>query len=310
MTDWVNSHIANRYGKATDKVKEAWRIAVENTYSVREWRGVVDSPLMNWVNDNIFNKYGKITEYAKKLHGFVSKLTASEKPQHSAPIGLGYGTYIHNNRPTFRDINTGHYIGNPESIRDVLRLLLAEQSHYKDSELFYYDIVDFAQHYTAYKADVYLVNASKHYKSGDFKKGDSEFAKTKHLLGELEKLQVVTGGSFTDWCEAAVKHGTSNEERLLYLRNAKAQVTVWGGDRLKDYASKSWSGLLLSFYIPRWEMFFERYKNKGSDFNEASAQAAVTEWEENWIREPEIPESPPVLTQAQVIAVIKEIIAE
>ncbi|TQV82591.1 alpha-N-acetylglucosaminidase [Exilibacterium tricleocarpae] len=309
VTDWVNDYISNRYGKVTDNVKEAWEIAVENTYSVKEWKGVADGPLMNWLDDNVFNRYGKVTEVLKKIHGFVSKYTASEDDEKRTTIGLGYGTYIHNNRPTFTDINIDHYIGNPESIRDVLSLLLKEFPKYRDSELFYYDIVDFAQHYTAYKVDVHLVQASQHYKNNEFESGDKAFEKTKDLMKKLEQLQVVTGGSFTDWCEEAVKHATSEEERQLYLRNAKAQVTVWGGDRLKDYASKSWSGLLLSFYLPRWEMFFENYKSTNEKFNARLAQDALIEWEENWIRQLEIPASPKALTKTQNINLIKQLIA-
>ena len=309
VSDWVYDHLSNRYGKVSDNVKAAWDIALANTYSLKEWRGVTDGPVMNWLNDNIFNRYGNITELALGLHKFFSRLTASpdEKPKSKA-IGLGYGTYVHNNRPTFNGINTEHYIGNPETLSEVLRLLLSELPHYENSELFYYDIVDFAQHYVAYKVDVYLYQTSKYYQAGDFLHGDKRFARTKALFEHLETLQVVTGGSFRTWCEDAISHATTDEERALYLRNAKAQVTVWGGDRLKDYASKSWAGLMLNFYLPRWHMFFQNYKDNHQNFNEAGAQEAIRQWEENWILSSEIPREPEVLTKSEIVALIQDIL--
>lgn len=311
VSDWVNAHISNRYGKITDNTKKAWALALDNTYSVKEWRGVTAGPLMNWLDDNIFNRYGQVTEFALKAHAFVTGLFSSGEQQNNHhPIGLGYGTYIHNNRPTFSDIDTDNYIGNPDTIVDLLRLLIKDLPQNSESELYYYDIVDFAQHYTAYKADVHLVKASKAYKENDFSQGDKEFAKTKALLGALEQLQVVTQGSFTKWCQDAVRLATTEQEKSLYLRNAKAQITIWGGNRLKDYASKSWAGLLSSFYLPRWEMFFDNYKISKNEFNEWSAQEAVRKWEENWVQQPEIPQSPEALSKQQIITLVESLIAE
>lgn len=312
VEDWVNVYLSNRYGKTTEKVEQAWRIAQENTYSLKEWRGVTDGPWMNWINDNIINRYGHIAELLIPLYSYVSGFFApeSEEKEKGKPTGLGYGTYVHNNRPTMSDIDTSHYIGNPESLRHVIGLLLDEEPSYADSELYYYDIVDFAQHYVAYRADVHLAQAGALYKSGDFERGDSEFSITKDLLAKLEQLQVVTGGSFTQWCEDAVSLAATDEERVLYLQNAKAQITIWGGDRLKDYASKSWSGLLLDFYVPRWEMFIENYKKNKEDFDSATAQDMLIEWEEGWVRAPGIPQSPQELSRMETLALVRGLIVE
>ncbi len=39
---------------------------------------------------------------------------------------------------------------------------------------------------------------------------------------------------------------------------ARNQVTLWGpAGQISDYASKSWSGLVSTYYLPRWQMFVD-----------------------------------------------------
>jgi alpha-N-acetylglucosaminidase len=53
--------------------------------------------------------------------------------------------------------------------------------------------------------------------------------------------------------------GQTEEEKTLLEFNARNQVTLWGPrGEIADYASKQWSGLLSSYYLPRWQMFFQR----------------------------------------------------
>ena len=59
------------------------------------------------------------------------------------------------------------------------------------------------------------------------------------------------------WLAAARGWAGDAQEAALLERNARLQVTVWGGPDLYDYASKLWSGLLRDFYVLRWERFFE-----------------------------------------------------
>ena len=93
------------------------------------------------------------------------------------------------------------------------------------------------------------------------------------LIGLLDELDILLGSSqgflFGKWIADSEKHGTTAAEKQLMRWNAKTQVTFWeypqpdpddpGGvmkpSNLQDYACKQWSGLIRSYYKPRWELF-------------------------------------------------------
>ncbi|WOO40634.1 alpha-N-acetylglucosaminidase [Rubellicoccus peritrichatus] len=286
--------------------------AIENNSIVYEYIfdipwGATSEPVQDWVYHYLDGRYGKVTPKVEEAWEIAVGNTYTVKEWKTSH--LGYGTYIHNNRPNL-DINIGMFHGNPQALSQILKLLLEDYDQYESSDLYYYDILDFAQHYTAYLADLHLLKAAMSYKNNDYANGDLEFAKTKQYLEYLESLQVATGGSFTQWCEDAVSLAETNDQRSLYLKNAKAQITLWGGNRLKDYASKSWSGLLLDFYYPRWELFFNDLKNKGDDFDEIISREAINKWEEKWIENPSIPSSPALMEKNEYLELVKHILKE
>ncbi|KAL3211284.1 hypothetical protein MRX96_036515 [Rhipicephalus microplus] len=49
-----------------------------------------------------------------------------------------------------------------------------------------------------------------------------------------------------------------DNRRDLYEYNARNQITIWGPKgEIRDYAAKQWSGLVRSYYMPRWELFLK-----------------------------------------------------
>ena len=98
----------------------------------------------------------------------------------------------------------------------------------------------------------------------------------KLLLEALDDADKVLGTSqgflFGAWVDAAQKLGTTADEKELYGWNAKMQVTFWEYPQpdptnssavfrpstLQDYACKQWSGLLRTYYKPRWELFINQ----------------------------------------------------
>lgn len=60
------------------------------------------------------------------------------------------------------------------------------------------------------------------------------------------------------WTTGATDLGLENET-LLYLYNAKNQITLWGPNaQICDYAAKAWSGLYSTYYHRRWSFMLER----------------------------------------------------
>ena len=76
---------------------------------------------------------------------------------------------------------------------------------------------------------------------------------------------------------------------MVYL-----QVTLWGpeGGELTEYAYKLWSGLISSYYVPRWQQWMEAVvdvMDVGLEFNEGKFMGDLQKWEEAWTRQPDNP---------------------
>ncbi|PYH97884.1 putative alpha-N-acetylglucosaminidase [Aspergillus ellipticus CBS 707.79] len=58
------------------------------------------------------------------------------------------------------------------------------------------------------------------------------------------------------WTSSARSLALNSSQEGFYNYNARNQITLWGPTgQIHDYASKQWSGLVETFYKPRWEIF-------------------------------------------------------
>ncbi|KIL58955.1 glycoside hydrolase family 89 protein [Amanita muscaria Koide BX008] len=56
--------------------------------------------------------------------------------------------------------------------------------------------------------------------------------------------------------DCSCDHDPANADFFEY--NARNQITLWGpSGQINDYASKSWAGLVSSYYVPRWQIFID-----------------------------------------------------
>lgn len=88
---------------------------------------------------------------------------------------------------------------------------------------------------------------------------------------------------------------SADEQQQLadfYEWNLRTQLTIWGtsvmaGDsEVSDYANKEWSGLISSFYLPRWSAWLERLEQDlllGRPYNAAAWRLEVLMMTYRWI---------------------------
>ena len=155
----------------------------------------------------------------------------------------------------------------PEADQSLLvgfiEALLEEYDRLKDNPAYRRDLMD--------AANSLIANYSWHIVSkikGAYAAKDPD-ALSRHggELLTLIDLECELVSSFPDmrlgtWLEKAKRHGRTAAEKAYFEWNARTLVTLWG-DRtaaalLRDYAARSWQGLLEDFYRPRWESFLSR----------------------------------------------------
>ncbi|KAI3325998.1 glycoside hydrolase family 89 protein [Xylariaceae sp. AK1471] len=68
---------------------------------------------------------------------------------------------------------------------------------------------------------------------------------------------------------------------------ARNQVTLWGPTgQISDYASRSWSGLVSTYYLPRWQKFIDYLvATPSNQYNQTTFAAELLEWELSWVNQ-------------------------
>lgn len=88
------------------------------------------------------------------------------------------------------------------------------------------------------------------------------------------------------WLDDAVKWADNSSEYSYYIFNAKNQITQWGPRaENNDYAAKHWSGLIISYYFPRWKLFLKKLELSlinQEEFDETQYEKEIFAFEYKW----------------------------
>ena len=121
--------------------------------------------------------------------------------------------------------------------------------------------------------------------------GRSAEQKAKEMLQTLDDLDLLLGlhkdFSFNKWVDDARSWGQTPEEKEYFEVNARTLLTTWGfkGHALRDYARRTWHGLVAHFYKHRWEIFINHSLNaarKGIDVDPENMKDDIYQFEWNF----------------------------
>ena len=228
-------------------------------------------------------------------------------------------------RPTFGKFKT--YYANPrfrysnKTLLTILGLMLEADGK---GASYSFDVVNVTRQLLGNYFWAVFKDYEKAYQKGDFK---TMKAKEQLMLGILSDMDRVlsTQSAFLmgKWISDARKLGANEKEKLYFEQNARNLLTTWGekASLLNDYASRSWSGLISTFYAERWKMFFaavDRAVLAGQNFDDAKYEdykKDVTEYEERWWKDcigtfPEQPVGNSVIISKELYDKYKPLIEE
>jgi alpha-N-acetylglucosaminidase len=140
----------------------------------------------------------------------------------------------------------------------------------------------------AYPLQKKWVKAFEEKDAAAFEKYSQQFIS---LISDMDAL-LATRKDFLlgPWIADARRCGITLDEKNLYEKNARNLITLWGdvNSPLHEYSCRQWSGLLSSFYKPRWEQFFEKLHasmQSGILMDIPAFDKQVREWEWRWVNE-------------------------
>lgn len=186
----------------------------------------------------------------------------------------------------------------------ILRSLLKVPAPLREAPLFRNDLIDLASRHVGIAIDARLRAALAALDAGDRSLANRKSSEAIALLHGLDALLNVREDLRLErWIASSRAWGRTADERDLYERNARLQVTTWGGPDLHDYASKLWSGLVRDFYVMRWEHYF-RLRLEGITADEIESRLATLE--DAWTRESRLTPAQPVPDlQGHILALLE-----
>jgi alpha-N-acetylglucosaminidase len=196
------------------------------------------------------------------------------------------GAYLFCKRPTAAITQFEGHPGDRAKLAAAVRDLWRLAPSFPNQPLFVIDLVDAARHLISEEIDLLLQGVVTAYRRGDLAVGDKARRKLEDLALALDALLGVQPQTLSTWIGEARAYGDNANDARTYELNAKAQVTVWGGDgNLNDYASKAWQGLYRDFYLPRWSRFLDALRTAGAGpFDEAALVGEIAAWEHAWVQ--------------------------
>ncbi|MGN7159782.1 alpha-N-acetylglucosaminidase TIM-barrel domain-containing protein [Sphingomonas sp. SAFR-052] len=199
------------------------------------------------------------------------------------------GAYLFFKRPTATATAWPAPPGDRTALRAGIAGLLEQAPRLRGEALYRYDVVDVTRHYALLRLDERVQRALLAYAAGDVAGGDRAAAGIEPLARAIDLLLGNQQETLSSWIDMARTYARSPADERAFVTDAKAQVTIWGGEgNLADYASKAWAGLVADFYLPRWQHFLrERRAAAVADtpFDDAAVRRDIRDWEQNWVKD-------------------------
>ena len=244
---WLKKYAERRYGSCSENMFEA----------------------MKMLNDTVYNP--KLNEYGEGAPESVINARPSLKGGSSSSWGNNIIAY------------------DKRKFEKAVRLFLSEEENCKNSEGYVFDAIDLLKQVLSNTAQEYQKNMAKAYKEKDliaFMKWSDKFLSLGLFTDEV--LSANREFMLGNWLEKAKKLASPFDDftKKIFLFNARAQITTWGGSRqiaedgkLRDYSNKQWSGLTKDFYVNRWEIWVKVMKQRLN-----GQRSAEPDWFSNDIR--------------------------
>ncbi|MHB8636508.1 MAG: alpha-N-acetylglucosaminidase [Fimbriimonadaceae bacterium] len=256
------------------------------------WRTTALDPVI-WMRDYVAARYGVADDVSASVADGLRTgyYTGNEG-------GAGFPRY--QSRPSLKVALEPS--GDAGKFRQMLELMLALPAPAQRGALYRRDLVDVAKRYVSEELNGLIaacVAAAKRHDATSLSVAKSRFDEMMLDLDAL--LDTVPQYRLSAWISDA-RHRSNDADTME--RNARLQVTVWGGTELYDYAAKEWSGLVGDFYRARWDRFFDAVAAPNySDDAFAKSSAA---WELVWCSGTSLPR----IRRVDPVVQVRKLLAE
>ncbi|GGH09388.1 alpha-N-acetylglucosaminidase [Silvibacterium dinghuense] len=227
LENWFGEYAHRRYGADDPHARAAWQVLLHTAYGYRA--------------DGV-NGHGERDAAADSLFNAQPSLDTTHAAGPS-PDELRY---------------------NPSDLNSALTELLQVAPALRSSSTYQYDLVDVARQVLANSARTLLPQIKSAYERKDKAEFDRLTSEWLQRM-QLEDALLATNQWFLlgRWLSWVPQWASSPEELIRLNFDARSILTTWGDRKASDdgdlheYADKDWSGLINSYYQPRWKLYFD-----------------------------------------------------
>lgn len=256
------------------------------------WRRDAADPT-TWVRSYIAERYGMAGPPIDNVADLIRETFYTKNE-----AGAGAPQYL--NRPGEKAVTAPS--ADVEKYRAIVKAMLDLPTEVQARPLFRRDLVDVTKRFAAEAIQSRIAACVAAAKSGDqgaLKPAKASFDQAMLDLDAL--LDTIPRYRLSSWISDA-RHSAGDGD--LMEKNARLQVTVWGGHGLYDYAAKEWSGLVGSYYRLRWDRFFDALA--AGNYNDDKFRRGSADWELAWCSETSLPK----VQRVDAIAQARKLAAE
>lgn len=229
------------------------------------WRHEPVSNLTLWVSDYMTRRYGAYNQYANEAWNVIASTVLSAN-ESTFPIG---GTFL-TTLPSLSEAPPVPY--NKTGLYYAWDRMMLAAPQLGTNPSFRYDLIDVTRQSLENFLPLYHSKILKYFYRNDWTRLDRYSQRFDQVLRDLDQL-LATDSRFMlgPWLEQAKSLGKTEMEKKLYEFNARNQITLWGPNgEIIDYAAKQWSGLMIDYYMTRWNMFWDALKGSIKKIEEFS----------------------------------------
>ncbi len=242
------------------------------------WR---DQPvdLDEWINQYAHRRYGRLNPLAQNAWQLLLQAEYSGKDSLISALTQRPGLEF---KCPLRDLEQ------TVKVAQAWELLLQCAETLGATDTYRFDLVNISRQVLSSSTTVLYHRILAAYKDNNLEKLQARSQQLQALILDLDEL-LATRREFLlgNWLEDAKRWGDTAAERQRCEWNARNILTLWGNrdSGLHDYACKEWSGLLSSFYLPRWQKFCAALLaalQEKKPLDTAAIEHELRVWEEQW----------------------------
>ena len=263
-----------------------WDLMLENTWRDAETNGA------KWLERFPKRRYGAVAPTAERAWGLL-RTAAYNQSQSIVPAIVSVRPYFIG--PQVKPNSESYQRADIAKIYAEIWKGLIDAAPQLDkasgSEAYRHDVAQVGTHALEALAGRYQVEICKAYRLRDKESLKNTGARMIGLLRDMDEL-LGTRREFMlgSWIDDARKWGATADDKNLCELDAKLILTTWSlPPTQRDFARRNWSGLINTYYLPRWDAWIKALSeslDKNAKLDDKKLLDQLSAMEIAWVKQP------------------------